>query len=94
MTRRRNLFAMPFFVVVDRSIDRASELFFLSWFCEHISTAGKRTRRKKVMASPPDEEADVARATPAAHPSRVLAALRGFRDRLVDECRVEVRRKK
>ena len=43
------------------------------------------------MASLPGEEAAVAPATPAASRPRLLSALRGFGDRLVDECRVEVR---
>jgi hypothetical protein len=81
--------------VVGLSIERRASFFFLFFvFCSVLHSQKMPEKEKsEVMASSPGEEAAGARATPAASPSRALSALRGFRDRLVDECRVEVRRR-
>ena len=56
---------------------------------------GKKTRVVFFLLMADDEEAAAAGATlAAASPSRPTLALRGFIERLVDECRVEVRRER
>ena len=88
-------------IPIDRSKKPQSGLTKKKWPL-HSFRRRKQKKRKKAhsmasaSSSPADEEAAAAAAassTPAAAPrSRSpLAALRGFRDRFVDECRVEVR---